>query len=117
MSYGCKLSVGFTLRVKQFITRSVMTTLSLAAAASVTAAEPAKPVADKRAGVELRPSAEVECRWASGPIRIDGRADEPAWIAAAVVEKFTTPWQKGEPAALTPWKARILWDRQYLYFH
>src|SRR5262249_3741548 len=98
-----------------------------------TAAEPEKPAAKKPAAakqppavkqpeekkkptVELRPSPEVECRWAAGRIVIDGKADEPAWAAAEVVAKFTTPWLKVEPIGVTPWKARVLWDRQYIYF-
>ena len=32
-----------------------------------------------------------ECRWATGPIEIDGRADEAAWKAAQVIDRFTLP--------------------------
>ncbi|HVW00202.1 MAG TPA: PQQ-dependent sugar dehydrogenase, partial [Planctomycetaceae bacterium] len=60
---------------------------------------------------------EVECRWANGPIEIDGKADEDAWKHAAVVEQFTLPWlqDKARPAK-TATRARLLWDREYFYF-
>ena len=56
-----------------------------------------------------------ECRRASGPIRIDGRADEDAWKTAQVVDEFSPFWL-GRPA-LTETTARLLWDDDYLYFH
>jgi hypothetical protein len=60
---------------------------------------------------------EYECRWAGGPIQIDGKADEQAWKHAQVIDNFTVPWlgKKARPAK-TATKARLLWDEQYLYF-
>ena len=69
-------------------------------------------------GAEDAPTAPTrECRWATGEIVIDGRADEPAWAGAQVIDDFVTPWLPGRPAALTPCRARLLWDGKYLYFH
>src|SRR5262245_9857505 len=63
------------------------------------------------------PPSEFECRWAPSPITIDGSGDEPAWKAAQVIDRFYLPWlgSKARPAR-TGTKARLLWDRDYLYF-
>jgi glucose/arabinose dehydrogenase len=80
------------------------------------------------AGLALRPAgvrsgpagdapAAFECRWADTPITIDGRADEEAWKHAQVIDHFYLPWLgKAARAARTATKARLLWDREYLYF-
>ncbi|MCE9547871.1 MAG: PQQ-dependent sugar dehydrogenase [Planctomycetia bacterium] len=58
-----------------------------------------------------------ECRWTEGPITLDGRADEPAWKNAQVIDNFRLPWLGAdERAAKTATRARLLWDREYLYF-
>ena len=57
-----------------------------------------------------------DCRFIEEPVTVDGRIDEPAWQAAAVVDGFAMPWL--DAAARTParaTRARLLWDRQYLY--
>ncbi len=56
----------------------------------------------------------TECRWTDGPITLDGWADEPGWRSAAVVDRFGAPWLG--KAAATATRARLLWDREYLYF-
>jgi hypothetical protein len=56
----------------------------------------------------------AECRWATSPVKLDGKADEPAWQKAQVLEDFAVFWQKRKPKTAT--KARLLWDEQYLYF-
>jgi len=58
-----------------------------------------------------------ECRWATGPIEIDGQADEAAWEQAELIDHFYMPWAgvKGQPVKAAT-RARLLWDRQYLYF-
>src|SRR6185503_19372741 len=66
--------------------------------------EPVRPTA--------RPTS-FECRWTETAIALDGRADEPSWKAAEPIE-LTVPW-KGR-AARTKATARLLWDREYLYF-
>ena len=59
----------------------------------------------------------VECRWAAGPIEIDGKADDAAWKIAQPIDNFGQPWLKenARPPKTTT-KARLLWDRDYLYF-
>ncbi len=56
-----------------------------------------------------------ECPRAAGPIKIDGKADEPAWAKAVVIESFVTFWANRPGKTRT--KARLLWDDEYLYFH
>jgi len=58
---------------------------------------------------------EFECRRATGPIKLDGRADEPGWTNAVVIETFVAYWTN-RPAR-TKTKARLLWDDDSLYFH
>ncbi len=58
-----------------------------------------------------------ECRFAITPPKIDGIADDAVWKAAQLIDKFTLPWLKDkERPAKTATKARLLWDREYLYF-
>src|SRR4051812_41078703 len=63
------------------------------------------------------PPTSFECRWAEGPITLDGKADEAAWKNAQVIDQFYLPWlgPKARPAR-TATKARLLWDREYVYF-
>src|SRR5437764_1427594 len=63
------------------------------------------------------PTTTVECRFAETPIRIDGVADEAAWQHAQIIDSFHLPWL-GDKARMsrTGTKARLLWDREYLYF-
>jgi uncharacterized repeat protein (TIGR03806 family) len=63
------------------------------------------------------PPTEYECRWADTPITIDGKADEEAWKHARVIDTFYLPWLgKDARAAKTATKAKLLWDREYIYF-
>ncbi len=58
-----------------------------------------------------------ECRFADSPIVVDGKPDEAAWKRAAVIDRFTLPWLgENERPARTATKARLLWDREALYF-
>src|SRR4051812_7915511 len=66
---------------------------------------------------DKQPPPTYECRWASGPIKIDGRGDEAAWQQAQLIDNFGLPWLKDEARrAKTSTKARLLWDRDNLYF-
>jgi hypothetical protein len=56
----------------------------------------------------------AECRWATGPIKLDGVPDEAAWAKAEVLSDFAVYWQKRKPKTAT--RARLLWDDRYLYF-
>lgn len=57
-----------------------------------------------------------ECRWADGPIRIDGKADEPAWRNAQVIDDFRVPWLDKPRPSRTKTTAKLLWDKEALYF-
>jgi glucose/arabinose dehydrogenase len=67
--------------------------------------------------VGAEPKTIVECRWADSPIVLDGSGDEPAWKNAMVVDNFALPGL-GEktPPPRGKTKAKLLWDRDYLYF-
>jgi hypothetical protein len=56
----------------------------------------------------------AECRWAMGPIRINGVLDEVAWANAQPLRDFAVFWEGRTPRSATT--ARLLWDRKYLYF-
>ncbi|QJW96013.1 PQQ-dependent sugar dehydrogenase [Frigoriglobus tundricola] len=59
-----------------------------------------------------------ECRWTDSAITLDGVADEPAWKHAQPIAAFHLPWL-GDKARMgrTAATAKLLWDREYLYFH
>ncbi len=58
-----------------------------------------------------------ECRWTEEPITLDGAADEPAWQRAELIDNFYLPWlRENRRPPKTKTAARLLWDRQYLYF-
>jgi len=56
-----------------------------------------------------------ECRPATGPIVIDGKLDDAAWGAAAVIDDFRIPWLADRPRARKATRARMLWDQDNLY--
>ena len=56
------------------------------------------------------------CHWANGPIEIDGKPDDAAWQHATIIENFRIPASTTNVPQTTT-KARLLWDRQYLYFY
>ena len=59
-----------------------------------------------------------ECRWTSTPIIIDGSDDDPAWKNAQIIDNFKLWWLQGDARKPhTATKARLLWDRDYLYFY
>jgi hypothetical protein len=59
---------------------------------------------------------EAECRWAEKAPTIDGKLDDPAWKSAAVIDRFPSFWKKTEPGAAHATRARLVWDREALYF-
>lgn len=63
------------------------------------------------------PTPEFACRWTYEPIVVDGQADELAWQSAEELGNFYLPWLQdaARPAAAAT-RARLLWDRHFLYF-
>src|SRR3954454_4679765 len=63
------------------------------------------------------PPAGFECRWAQTAPVIDGKLDDAAWKSAQLIDKFMLPWlqDKNRPAKPAT-RARLLWDREFLYF-
>ncbi len=75
------------------------------------------PVAAQKPKPFQEPPTEFECRWTEGPIKIDGKADEPAWKHAQTIDQFYLPWLgKNARWAKTATTAKLLWDRENLYF-
>jgi uncharacterized repeat protein (TIGR03806 family) len=58
-----------------------------------------------------------ECRWTDNAIAIDGTGSDPTWSQAQPIATFHLPWL-GDKArmARTATIAKLLWDREYLYF-
>ncbi|HVL10936.1 MAG TPA: carbohydrate-binding family 9-like protein, partial [Gemmata sp.] len=63
------------------------------------------------------PPSKFECRWADSAIKLDGVADDEAWKHAETINAFHLAWL-GDKARMsrTDTKAKLLWDREYLYF-
>jgi len=65
----------------------------------------------------VKPTTDFTCRWAASPIVIDGKLDDPAWKSAEVIDQFHLPWLGANARmAKTRTVAKLLWDREYLYF-
>ncbi len=63
------------------------------------------------------PPTAIECRFAHTPVVIDGKGDDAAWKQAQTIDSFYLPWLKEKArASKTATKAKLLWDREYLYF-
>ena len=63
------------------------------------------------------PPTAFECRFADAPIKITGKGTDPAWKNAQVIDHFYLPWLGDKTRmAKTKTKAKLLWDREYLYF-
>jgi len=75
------------------------------------------PTRSAAAAEDVAPSA-YECRFTEERIKIDGRADEEAWKLAQPVADFRMPWlREGSDKPPTATRARLLWDREHLYFY
>ncbi len=48
-----------------------------------------------------------------GPMKMDGRLDEPAWLAAPVMSPFHFPWYKEGRKEQSV--VKMLWDDEYVY--
>lgn len=67
------------------------------------------------AAERLKIPSEFDCPRAVGPVKLDGKADEPAWEKALIIESFVANWTSRPGRTRT--KARLMWDDEYLYFH
>jgi hypothetical protein len=63
------------------------------------------------AGVWTQPAAEIHR--AGTPIRVDGKLDEPAWLAAPFIRMEEFPWWK--EGAREGTIVKLLWDDDNLY--
>ena len=81
--------------------------------------QPAQPQASPSQPTKPEPPpTDYECRFTDERITIDGRADEAAWKLALVIDDFRMAWvRKGSTEPRTATRARMLWDREYLYFY
>lgn len=63
------------------------------------------------------PATAFECRFTETPIKITGKGTDPAWKNAQSIDHFYLPWlgDKARPAK-TKTNAKLLWDREFLYF-
>jgi uncharacterized repeat protein (TIGR03806 family) len=63
------------------------------------------------------PPTQFECRWTDAPIQVDGAGSDPAWKQAEPIAAFHLPWLGNQARmARTAATAKLLWDREYLYF-
>lgn len=67
--------------------------------------------ADDKAKPFVSPSYEI--RRAGMPIQMDGKLDEPAWLAAPSLGEFVFPWSKEGKKEQSV--AKVLWDDENLY--
>src|SRR5688572_27000541 len=59
---------------------------------------------------------EHTCPWTDTPPTIDGDPNDAAWSQSTPITNFTIPWEAGNKPPAKPTKARLLWDRDHLYF-
>jgi glucose/arabinose dehydrogenase len=86
--------------------------VSLAALASLLAA-----FARQERPAPAKPPTAFECCFTDRPITMDGKGSDPAWKGALIMERFYLPWLRADARpARAATRARVLWDREYLYF-
>lgn len=61
------------------------------------------------------PPKSYECYWATTPIHIDGKLDDPAWKAAAWTTDFVDIEGSAKPLPRFRTRTKLLWDDKYLY--
>src|SRR5262245_55529080 len=102
--------------MQRHISAFVPSTLLVALVATLLLIEPnssSTPIV--AAPKEAKPDV-AECRWADTPIVIDGKDDDAAWKHAQVIDSFGQPWEKGKVELRGKTRAKLLWDRDYMYF-
>ena len=75
-------------------------------------AKPPEPVPEPKVGFA---PFEYVCRRVAGPIKIDGRLDEPSWTNAEWTEVFGDIEGPAKPAPRFRTRAQMLWDDSYFY--
>jgi hypothetical protein len=75
------------------------------------------PTDRDHAAARKAPPTSFECRFTELPIKIDGNGNDAAWKHAQTIDHFYLPWlgARARPAR-TATRAKLLWDREYLYF-
>ena len=58
----------------------------------------------------------LDVRWTDTPPVIDGKMDEAVWQQAPVIDRFLVPGPGEARPAREATRARLLWDRDWLYF-
>jgi len=57
------------------------------------------------------------CKWVKNAPVIDGKGKDDCWKNALAIDNFHLPWLKDKDRpSLTKTKAKLLWDREHLYF-
>ncbi len=100
-----------------FSALAIAIALALSACVAGKQTSPSQPVTKVKAAAPAFPATN-ECRWAHTPPLIDGHASDEAWRHAQVLDNFQLPWlgAQAHPARAAT-RARLLWDREFLYFH
>ena len=57
------------------------------------------------------------CKWTNNPPIIDGKPNDACWDKAIAIDNFHLPWlQEKDRPSRTKTKAKLLWDRDNLYY-
>src|SRR5436309_3450268 len=113
LSAPASLCAGTLLLRKQVVVISASGIVFLATLSPAAFGQATKTAAS--ADTDKRP--QYECRWADSKIVIDGKPDDAAWKHAQVIDRFALPWlRENKRPPHTATKARLLWDRENLYF-
>jgi uncharacterized repeat protein (TIGR03806 family) len=103
--------------MRQFALRLMALALLVCVGSALRAQEAAQPA---RAGTPTftRPPTEFVCKFTELKIDVDGVGNDPAWRTAEWIDAFHVPWL-GEQAraSKTATKAKLLWDKENLYFY
>ena len=59
----------------------------------------------------------LECRWTDKPLSLKLDADRAIWQQAKFIDNFLVPGVGPGRTPKTSTKAKLLWDREYLYFY
>jgi uncharacterized repeat protein (TIGR03806 family) len=96
----------------------ISTTFLLASALAFISCKssPARPPLVPKPPTAATAGPQYLCQWTDQPITIDGNANEPAWQNAPLIDHFVIPWQGPDKRPHNATRAKLLWDRENLYF-